>query len=162
MKRIILSYSKLKRLYNENSIPHCRLLNSSSPSSRAAIKSFSSQKCYIHIYTIFLCFLSWPNEVAVNRLNAFARDGDVVMVVGALEKRVKVYWPWELEKLSCTFWITFSNKNCLVIKSGYLKYYLEKDWSGPRVVETGSAKAELATDLIWIGNAAREVHEYNW
>lgn len=98
----------------------------------------------------------------MNRFNAFVRDGDVVMVVGVLEKRVKVYWFWELEKLFCIFWITFSNKNCLVIKFGYFKYYLEKDWFGLRVVEIGFAKVELVIDLIWIGNVVREVYEYNW
>lgn len=39
-----------------------------------------------------------------------------------------------------------------MIKSGYLKYYLGKDRSGPRIVEKGSKEMCLDTDLIRLGN----------
>ena len=43
-----------------------------------------------HIYNIFLLFYD-DNNVIVDILNAFAGDGDMVMVVDALEKKVNVH-----------------------------------------------------------------------
>lgn len=44
------------------------------------------------------------------------------------------------------------SNNGVIIKSGYLKCYLEKGRSGPRVVEKGSKEMWLDTDWIWVGN----------
>lgn len=42
-----------------------------------------------HIYNIFVLFYD-DSKVIVDILNAFAGDGDMVMVVDALEKKVNV------------------------------------------------------------------------